>query len=76
MMHDGEARDERGSALFDGSYLSVLSNTWAKQQLGLIWFSQLANHISTSFNYLTYNPKGVAVDEDDGGFDEGDWDLG
>ena len=68
---DARWKSERGSALFDGSYLSALPSIWAKQQLGLICCSQLANHINISFNHLTYNPKGST--EDDVGFDEGDW---
>eukprot|EP00956_Cyclotella_meneghiniana_P035863 scaffold118784_cov60-Cyclotella_meneghiniana.AAC.4 len=67
---DARWKSERGSALFDGSYLSALPSTRAKQQLGLICCSQLANHINTSFNHLTYNPKGATTDG--GGFDEGD----
>ena len=69
---DARWKTEKGSSLFDGSYLSPLPSTWAKQQLGLICSSQLANHINTSFNHLVYDPKRSF--DDDERFDEGDWD--
>ena len=54
---DWRWKTEHGNALFGGSYLCALPSTWAKQQLGLVCASQLADHISTSFNHLTYDPR-------------------
>ena len=68
---DSRWKTERGNALFGGSYLCALPSTWAKQQLGLVCASQLADHINTSFNHLTYDPRGTR----DGGYDGFDDDL-
>ena len=68
---DSRWKTERGNALFGGSYLCALPSTWAKQQLGLVCASQLADHINTSFNHLTYDPRG----SQDGGYAIVDDDL-
>ena len=59
---DARWKSKKGLALFDGSYLSaLLQSIWAKQELGLICCSQLANHINTSVNHQTYDLKGATV---------------
>eukprot|EP00956_Cyclotella_meneghiniana_P041001 scaffold211404_cov36-Cyclotella_meneghiniana.AAC.4 len=55
---DARWKSEHGNSFFDGSYLTNLPSTWAKQQLGIVCSTQLANHINTSFNHLRYDPSG------------------
>eukprot|EP00956_Cyclotella_meneghiniana_P012688 scaffold18030_cov64-Cyclotella_meneghiniana.AAC.2 len=61
---DRRWKANRGGSLFGGSYMCALPSTWAKQQLGLVCASKLADHINASFNHLTYDPRGA---------DEGDY---
>jgi hypothetical protein len=42
---DAQWKKQRGSSLFEGSYLSPTPSIWANQQLGLVCCTQLANHI-------------------------------
>ena len=72
-------KTERGNVLLSDSYLCALPSTWAKQQFGLVCASQLADHINTSFNHLTYDPRRsqdsdhADVDDDLDGPSELDW---
>jgi hypothetical protein len=76
---DDRWREEKGKPLFDGSYLLPLPSIWANQQLGLVCYSQLANHINASFNHLRHDPgcsEEVLLDYDDASLDdldEADW---
>eukprot|EP00956_Cyclotella_meneghiniana_P014657 scaffold22074_cov39-Cyclotella_meneghiniana.AAC.2 len=54
-------KSEQGSSVFDGSYLTNLPSTLAKQQLGIVCSTQLANHVNTSFNHLRYDPSGQVL---------------
>jgi hypothetical protein len=47
-------KESHGSRLFDGSYMSQLSSTWANQRLGLATVTHLANHINTSLTKITH----------------------
>ena len=67
---DARWKSEHGSTPFDGSYLTNLPSTWAKQQLGIVCATQLANHINASFNHLRYDPSGTI--DGDAAFDEED----
>ena len=61
--HLSRWKSEHGNSFFDGSYLTNLPSTWAKQQLGIVCSTQLANHINTSFNHLRYDPSGQVSGE-------------
>jgi hypothetical protein len=48
-------KESRGSKLFDGSYMSQSSSTWANQRLGLAIVIHLANHINTSLSKIKHS---------------------